>query len=81
MAKGKSSNREDIIERILEHQGQRTMERKIQMQKNWIIHTLLAGMENDTATLKSSLSVSYKKLRMQLPKDQKLYFWTFIPEK
>lgn len=30
------------------------------MQSNWISHTLLVGMQNDTATLGKSLAVSYK---------------------
>ena len=42
------------------------MERtEIWMQRNQITHTWLEGMENGTATLESSLTISYK-LRMQL---------------
>ena len=42
------------------------MERtEIRMQRNQITHTWLEGMENGTATLESSLTISYK-LRMQL---------------
>lgn len=37
------------------------MERaEIWMHSDWFTHTLLAGMENGTAMLESSLSISYK---------------------
>lgn len=50
------------------------------MQRKWVTHTVLVGMQNGTATLENSLA-GLKRIKYTTIIQQVIAFWAFIPEK